>query len=376
MKILVLCCEDPFMPVGGRGTLCRYQNPELGKLGAEIRYVSLIPVSQPTFYLAETPAVNALYRANDQAYGDLCGNLEKFLVHCARFIAQGWWPDLIVAHDWDMISPALRLREIFGIPVAAYFHLFQKQVERIRPPTLDDVGLAPGVLERVGCERADRVLVVSEALKSFALSEFHLSRRIDVVTNAVDYVGWSNPGKSRPATFDDRPIVAYIGRLAPEKGWPAFLEASKRDDRFNWLMIGAFGDDDNEPPEIQELRAPRDNFAWIGYQTEAEIRNTIGSFSAVVMPSVIEPWGIVALEAMAAGVPLLTTRVDGLREFCDDSNSIEIDSDPTSILNSLAALRADPELGRRRVEGGRLTAQSHSWAENARAVMQIYKGMI
>jgi glycosyltransferase involved in cell wall biosynthesis len=94
-----------------------------------------------------------------------------------------------------------------------------------------------------------------------------------------------------------------------------------------------------------------------------------------VVPSRFEPFGIIALEAMAAGVPLVVSRVGGLKEIVDDSmDGIEVEpNNPSAIAEATIRILSDKELASRLAARGEEKVKSYSWENVAKRTLGVYQ---
>lgn len=234
--------------------------------------------------------------------------------------------NVIQAHDWDAVTPALALRGIFNIPVVISFHLFQYQlVMEMGQEETEDTRVS--MMEEVrGHSEANLVTYCSVSMQQFALRQLLPAQDSLVLYNGVDVQEWITP-MSR--SLNSRKIVLYCGRLCSQKGYDIFLDLVEQDiaGRFEWQVMGQVPALEQEDAEktvpmrrVRKLES-EGKLKYLGHLYGEEKRKKIRQADAIVVPSRKEPFGIIALEAFAAGVPLFTTRVDGLAEFCTDDNS-------------------------------------------------------
>ncbi len=241
-----------------------------------------------------------------------------------------------------------------------------------RPPFL--------LLERLAYEMDDAVVVVSEGLATFLEQTEHLPRRKMVIIGH----GVGEPGVAVPrpearrelglASFD--PVLGAVGRLSPEKGHLHLLRALP-------AIAAAFpgagcvlAGDGRARPEL-EAEARRlglgGRVVFLGHRRD--VSRVLAALDLFVQPSVYEGFGLSLLEAMAAGLPVVASRVGGIPEVVDDGESgvLVPPGDAGALAASVIDLLRDPGRGRRLGEIAALRARErHSIALEAAQVDALY----
>lgn len=378
MKILVLCTESPDRIWGGRGTHVKYLYEAMRGL-CELHYVSFDPVWGEHWYTHSTPWDEAQYwHPHDGGIKNMLANTTVMLKHCIRLMQRERF-DVIHAHEWDMQEIALHLRDLFGTPILSTFHLFQNELSLIEPKAGTDEDRITLVLERLGVYQADRVILVSQAMERYAQKALLANRHFDVILNGVDLKEFESVPER--VAHDGPTRALYCGRIAYQKGIEpliAAIEQSPSDIEFTIMgKLAALEPEDAEAhPYARALKALNDSgkCRWIGHLDGEQKVKEFERCDCVVMPSMAEPFGIVALEAMAAGRPLLQTGVDGLAEFCTDENSIHIEPTAESIISGIRKARTGSE---RIVIAAKETAArpEFNWSNIAQRVAGIYAQM-
>lgn len=152
-------------------------------------------------------------------------------------------------------------------------------------------------------------------------------------------------------------VIGCVARLREEKGQKtlikALAEVVKAIPAVQLLMIGD-GPDKQELMRLSEDLGVDSNIVWLGRQDQAEVYNLYGVMDIVVVPSLFEGFGLTAAEAMAAGVPVIASNVDGLTEVAKDGESgfLFPAGDSQALAESLLHLLNDPQLARQLGENG------------------------
>ena len=168
----------------------------------------------------------------------------------------------------------------------------------------------------------------------------------------------------------DRPLLLTVGRLVPVKNQELAIRALAEVDDATLAIVG-------EGPSLDALRrAARDagvekRVVFAGLRPDA--RELIGAADAVVLPSRAEGLPLVALEALAAGTPLVATAVRGVRELVDDSTALLAPpDDPAALAAELSRVLADKELAERLSRAGLELAARHSEETMVAAYLDLY----
>jgi D-inositol-3-phosphate glycosyltransferase len=295
--------------------------------------------------------------------------------------------DLIHAHYWLSGVVGLTLRERWTIPMLQMFHTLGDLKNRVARRAAD---LEPAVRLR---EEA-RVIASAERLVAASVAErAHLVRhagadpeRIAVVPCGVDTELFT-PGDAEAARAtlgrSGDPLILYVGRLAPIKGLETLLDAiallARRGRRVRLVVVGG---DADEPQDGHEagLRARittlgiGDLVSFAGPQPQETLRTHYVAADVTVLPSHYESFGMVALEAMACGSPVVASRVGGLTTTVRDgvTGFLVAEGDVNALAGRLETLLADPDLRWRLGREGIRWAAQHRWPCVAEAICREY----
>ena len=216
-------------------------------------------------------------------------------------------------------------------------------------------------------KEADRVITVSDYLRKEALRIGGSGEKVRVIHGGV------SPGKRPRKEAGDKNTVLFIGALVKQKGADVLVEAFKRvmeKHKAELLIVG----DGPERESLERLcRGLGVAAEFSGYVEDTE--EVLRKSSVLVLPSREEGFGLVLLEAMAAGVPVVATRVGGIPEIiADGENGLLVDrEDPEALAEAISRILADPELRRRLVAKGFETLTRFSWEKMADEVDDVYR---
>ncbi|MGX9348734.1 glycogen synthase [Microbacterium sp. KNMS] len=314
--------------------------------------------------------------------------------------------DLVHSHTWYANFAGHVAKMLHGIPHVATAH----SLEPLRPWKAEQLGggyRLSSWIEREALTSADAVVAVSEGMRRDLLRVYPElePERVKVVYNGIDLDGWQrvdDPDAVRALGVDpDRPSIVFVGRITRQKGLPYLLRAARALPPEVQLVLCAGAPDTAEiMAEVEglvaELRAERDGVVWIDrHLPRPELCALLSAATTFVCPSVYEPLGIVNLEAMACGAPVVGTGTGGIPEVVadgvtgaivpieqvDDGTGTPID--PERFVGDLAAalteMVSDPDRARALGAAGRERAEREfSWtaiADRTRALYADVRGV-
>jgi glycogen synthase len=230
---------------------------------------------------------------------------------------------------------------------------------------------------RALCASADAVTTPSAYTLEELKSTFPIRARAEVIPNGVDVEEFAG---AEPRDDLGR-YVLTVGRLVQQKGLDTLLDAFARTrDRLDGRRLVIAG----EGPDRAKLEARAaelgiaDTVVFLGLVSRASLPALFAAADAFVLASRREAFGLVALEAMAAGVPLVATTVGGVPEIATDGQSglLVAPGDPDALGAALVRLLSEPDLRSLLAEGGRARAREHSWARAVDAYEALYREVI
>jgi alpha-maltose-1-phosphate synthase len=311
--------------------------------------------------------------------------------------------DLVHSHTWYANGAGHLASLLHGIPHVVTAH----SLEPLRPWKAEQLGGGYRVsswIEKTAFEAAAKVIAVSEGMRQDILRSYPAldPGKVDVVYNGIDLDRWKpvdDPELVRSLGVDpDRPSVVFVGRITRQKGLPYLLKAAAKLPKDVQLVLCAGAPDTPEilaevKAGVAALQKKRSGVVWIDrLLSQHELSAILSKASTFVCPSVYEPLGIVNLEAMACGAPVVGTATGGIPEVIVDGVTgrlVPIEQvadgtgtpvDPDRFVDDLAAtlneVLANPELARRMGESGRQRAEREfSWARIADQTQAIYQSL-
>lgn len=253
-----------------------------------------------------------------------------------------------IATPGPMGLVGLAAARILRLPVTASYHTDLADLVRVLSGEPKLAELSRGYL-RWFYRSVDRVFVFSEASRSKLLEMGIPMERTAIMPVAVDPEDFS-PERSSPTAFSDlglkieeRPVVLSVGRLSPEKNIASIIDAVERlQDRQPAPFLVVVGDG----PGLAELeRECRDKkcVAFVGFQEGRVLRELYASADAFVFASRLDTLGLVNLEALSSGVPVLVPLGSAITESLRDGhNALFFPPTPDGLKDALRAILDDP----------------------------------
>lgn len=384
---------------GGMNVYVRELARELGRLGLGV----------DVFTRSQNPAIPQVVPLGEGARvvhieagpaapvpkGEVSGHLGAFAEGVEAFRrAERLRYDLLHSHYWLSGVVALGLREAWGIPVVHMFHtLAELKNAAARHP--DDLEPRPRLeAERRIARGADR-LVAANPVERAHLAWYYGADadRVRVIPCGVD-IGLFSPRDSCEARarlgLDADRVLLYVGRLAPIKGVETLLRAlallkadgfGARDLRL--LVVGGGIEErwDGEGGRLRALARRLGVEAWVefrGAQPQDLLPEYYAAADLCLMPSLYESFGMVALEAMACGVPVIGSRVGGLAVTIREgvTGALVPEGDPRALAVRIGVLLADEP--RRRALGRQAArwARRFRWPCIAAEVARLYGDLL
>lgn len=400
MRILFMTNEFPPHIYGGAGVHVEYLSRELAKLtNIEVR----------SFHEQSFVKGNLTVRGTkiDGAQFSGCPvpliSPLRALATCIAFNGQGMDADLVHCHTWYAQFGGILAKLLYGLPLVLTVH----SLEPLRPWKREQIGRGYDLsswVEKTALEMADAVVAVSKSTRDDLLRLFDIEeQRIHIIANGIDTEEYKPVGSpellARYGIDYDSPYVLFVGRMTRQKGLYYFLRAIETIDPALQVVLCA-GDADT--PELQaelegmveDLKQRRRGIYWIPGMIDRKDVIVLYSHAAVFCcPSIYEPFGIINLEAMACGTPVVGSAVGGIPEvvvhgetglIVDPMLSPEPPHDPSDgeafargLGEAINTLGLDAELSQRMGEAGRKRVLDiYSWKSIAQQTLSLYQQIV
>ena len=386
MKILMVSWEYPPVVIGGLGRHVYQLATALAADGHDVvvlsrRPAGTDPATHPTTDLV-SEGVRIIAAAQDPHEYDFGTDMMAWVLAMGHSMIraglqlhrQGWVPDVVHAHDWLVADPAVALAEFFDVPLVSTIHATEAGRHS---------GWVSGRISRQvhGCEsrlvhESDSLIACSASMAEEITDLFGPGlAQVNVIPNGIDSSRWP---------FADRrehsgpPELLFFGRLEYEKGVHDLIAALPKIRRAHpgtTLTIAGDGTQQDWLVEVARKHRVLKAVRFVGRTDHDRLLELLHRTDVAVLPSHYEPFGIVALEAAAAGAPLVTTDVGGLGEAVIDGRT-GLSCPPRDVVALAAAVNAaldDPAAAQRRAVTARARLTSDfDWHTVAVATAQVY----
>jgi starch synthase len=237
--------------------------------------------------------------------------------------------DLVHSHTWYANFAGKVAGDLHGIPHLITAH----SLEPLRPWKADQLGGGYAVsswVERSAYESATKIIAVSHGMRADILRAYPQidPAKVTVVHNGIDLSAFQSANKPdlvrNQGINPDARSVVFVGRITQQKGLPYLLKAARELPADVQLVLCAGAPDTPEINQtvidlVAELRKHRDNVIWVEkHLSREELIAVLSSATVFACPSIYEPLGIVNLEAMACGIPVVATATGGIPEVVED----------------------------------------------------------
>ncbi|MCK4348459.1 MAG: glycosyltransferase family 4 protein [Thermoplasmatales archaeon] len=369
MYVAMLGWEYPPFKVGGLGTHCYGLTRSLADKNVKVDFympktkhkfdnnkdnLAIIEVGETEIFPYDRPEdkelagqfFEAVYRYNELLVSRIEGKYDA--IHC---------------HDWLTMKAGVAIKEKTGIPLVLTVHSTEYDRSGWLYPNQWFIDI-----EREGMEKADKIIAVSHFTKRVIVEKYGIHPdKISVVHNAVYPIGEG----------EKKNIVLFLGRLTIQKGPEFFLKTAKKvleheDTRF---VVAGMGD--MLPRLISQAvdMGISNRVIFTGKLTEEEVRHIYQISSVYVMPSVSEPFGITALEAISAGTPTIVSNTAGVSEAFQ--NCLRVDFwDTDEMANKIIALLRYDALRNTMNEHSKREIGLFTWDRVAENTLSVYRDIV
>ncbi|WP_394616042.1 glycosyltransferase family 4 protein [Lentzea sp. JNUCC 0626] len=335
MRVLMLSWEYPPVVVGGLGRHVHALATQLAAQGHDVVVLCRQPsgtdaITHPTSDLV-SEGVRLIRVAEDPAHFVFEKDLLAWTLAMGHAMTRAglalgsWRPDVVHAHDWLVAHPAVALAEAFEVPLVATIHATEagRHSGWLSHPLNQQVHSVEWWL----ANRSDSLITCSSAMRGEVGHLFEVDTAdVSVLHNGIEPGGWKVRAKDVGAarrTYSPHgdPLLLFFGRIEWEKGIQDLIAALPRIRRFHrgTRAVVAGGGSQTEwlRDQARKHRVLR-AVEFVGHLSDRTLAALLTAANAVVLPSRYEPFGIVALEAAAAGTPLVASTAGGLGEVVLD----------------------------------------------------------
>jgi len=279
--------------------------------------------------------------------------------------------DVIHVHDWMTFPAAIAAQQISGKPLVVHIHSteFDRSGQHVNPAICS--------IEKDGLLAANQIIAVSNRTRNILIANYHIKpEKVTTVYNAVEPVNFNE--KPKPKKSGNKKTVTFLGRITMQKGPEYFLETAnlvlQKMGNVHFIMAGKGDLRDSMIKRAAELNIS-EYISFPGFIQDTEVPSLFLQSDVFMMPSVSEPFGIVTLEAMQAGIPVIISKQSGVSEILE--NAIKIDYwDVHEMANALLELLSNRNLYDRLRKKGKKEASQVLWKDSAAQIRQIYVNLL
>jgi len=368
MKVAMLGWEYPPFKVGGLGTHCYGLTRSLADKNVKVDFympktkhkfdndkdnLKIIEVGETEIFPYDRPEdkelvgqfFEAVYRYNDLLVSKVKGKYDA--IHC---------------HDWLTMKAGVAIKEKTGTPLVLTVHSTEYDRSGWIYPNEWFINI-----EREGMEKADRIIAVSNFTRKVIIEKYGIPpEKVSVIHNAVHPIGEG----------EKRNIVLFLGRLTIQKGPEFFLKTAKKVLDYEDTHFVVAGVGDMLPRLIDQAidMGISNKIIFTGRLTEEEVKHIYQISSVYVMPSVSEPFGITALEAISAGTPAVVSKTAGFSEAF--KNCLKVDFwDTDEMANKIISILRYSPLRETLAEQGKREIELFTWDRVAEKTLEVYRGI-
>ena len=282
--------------------------------------------------------------------------------------------DLIHAHDWLCFPAGMAAKKVTNKPLIVHIHA--TEFDRCGGNNVNQYVYEK---EREGMHVADHIIAVSDLTKRTIVDKYGISpEKVTVVHN-----GNTPSPVHESARFtslqqlkhDDKKVVLYAGRITIQKGVDYFVHAAKKVLEYEkgvYFIVAGSGDMEQQIISLTEQLGISEHFLYTGYYTIEEQASLFSLADVLVMPSVSEPFGIIPLESMSNGTPVIVSKQSGVAEVI--SHALKVDFwDTDEMANNILAVIRHPVLQETLQKEGMLQAKGITWDKAAKKMKALYQ---
>ncbi len=307
--------------------------------------------------------------------------------------------DVIHSHYWLSGKAGVWLRRSWGIPLVHMFHTLGVMKNRVARSVEEAETSRRVAIERQLLLAADSIVAATPLDRAQMVWHYGAALdRISVIPCGVDLDLFQPQPKvdarTRLGLSPQEQLLLCVGRMEPLKGMDCLIRALALlharqpgwRDTLRVMLIG--GGSEAQPDQwnteqrrLATLRAElgvADRVTFLGAQPQPRLPDYYAAADVVVVPSHYESFGMVALEALACGVPVVASNVGGLSYTIEDGrNGLLVPPDnPEALADQLERLLTDADLALTLRNAARQRAQSYAWSSVARRMIHLYRELI
>jgi glycosyltransferase involved in cell wall biosynthesis len=332
------------------------------------------PAAAPRGVAVGTQALRVVGTGAAGGYeGNLIGRIEEYAARCDEITRDESF-DVIHAHDWVTFPAGLAIAARSGKPLVVHVHSteFDRSGEQVNQPVYE--------IERRGMHGAQAIIAVSERTRQTIIERYGIAaEKVRTVHNGID------PARSKTRLGEPAPAapngngektVLFLGRITMQKGPGFFVRAAERVlSKRNGVRFIMAGWGDLGPRTVEQVAAMGlgARVRFTGFLRGDEVRRAYCASDVYVMPSVSEPFGLTALEAIQHGVPVVLSKTSGAAEVLQRGALLVDYWDIDRMADMILSLLNHPELSEAVMRDATAEVRRLTWDEAARKCVEVYE---
>lgn len=395
MKVLMLGWELPPHHAGGMGIVCYQMCKNLSYHGVDIEFILPYTANFNIPFMTVTPAHHqtvdevrfaggvydtAYYGSKTSrtvvGYLDLRQQHDLYAHNVAKLVETREF-DIIHAHEWLTFKAAMLAKQITGKPLIVHVHAtqFDQSAGGYGNPEVREI-------EQAGLMMADQVFAISQYMKNILVREYGIpAEKIHVVHNSMEVAADIDESYNLHRYLEAMKqngykVVVNAGRKTIQKGLTNLLEAAQKVVEKNPKVLFLLAGGGEQEEELMHLAAHygiSKNVIFEGWMngTGKSWRDTMKIGDVFIMPSVSEPFGIAALEAVGYGLPVIISKQSGVSEVLKNCYKVDF-WDTDQMADMILALCNNPSLAKTMWAESYKEYQNQSWNKSTNIMKDRY----
>jgi glycogen(starch) synthase len=389
-RVLILSWEYPPLIEGGLARHVRKLSEALVGLGVEVHVLTRGGEDAPANEIAAGVEVHRIrepaHPTDLDEFVNWVGQMNADMLEAGVELGEAFDFDLVHGHDWLVAGACDQLARRFEAPLVTTIHA--TEYGRHQGWVKDHPQAYIHGVERWITNRSQRVIACSAYMQEQIADIFAVAPgRITVIPNGIDPADLPQPGAEELARLragfaaPEERLVLLIGRLVYEKGFQLALEAMPRVIKAvpgtRFLVAGSGTHEEELKKQAAELGL-MEHGTFLGWIGDDVLRSLYGIADLTVVPSIYEPFGLVALEAMASGCPVIVADTGGLREVVPhELAGLRFrPRDPAALAEVAIRVLSDPDLEARLVAEAHEHVRRFDWTDIAAQTAEVYADLV
>jgi len=394
MKILMVSWEYPPVVIGGLGRHVHHLSTALAAAGHDVVVLSRRPTgTDPSTHPSSdevSEGVRVIAAAQDPHEFSFGKDMMAWTLAMGHAMIRAglslkmsgqrhgsdrpWRPDVVHAHDWLVAHPAIALAQFYDVPIVSTIHA--TEAGRHSGWVSGAISRQVHAVESWLVRESDSLITCSASMRDEITELFGPGlAETTVIRNGIDAGRWQFAARRRRTGPAE---LLYVGRLEYEKGVHDLIAALPRIRRTHpGTTLTVAGEGTQQDWLVEQTRKHRVLKAtrFVGHLHHADLLAALHRADAAVLPSHYEPFGLAALEAAAAGTPLITSNIGGLGEAVINGQTGMscLPRDVAGLASAVRTVLDDPAAAQRRARAARQRLTSDfDWQTVAKETAQLY----